>query len=117
MGALNVVLVDSMRIELMSTNVIESVTFRLSEGVSEKQFLEAAEQATAFMTARPGFLRRRLSCEEGGTWIEHVEWASMADAKASAAEIGKDERTQAFVRAIDCSSVTMSHSELKVAVG
>jgi hypothetical protein len=98
-------------------HVIETVTFRLIEGVSPEQFLEAAQQATAFMTTRPGFLRRRLSCEENGTWIEHVEWASMADAKAAAAEIGKSENARAFVRAIDGPSVRLTHSDLKVSVG
>ena len=101
----------------MSHHVIETVTFRLMDGVSQEQFLEAARQATAFMTARPGFRRRRLSCEEGGTWIEHVEWASMADAKAAAVEIGKDEHARTFLRAIDGPSVRITHSELKVSVG
>lgn len=101
----------------MSNHVIETVTFRLVDGVSQEQFLEDARQATAFMTARPGFLRRRLSCEENGTWIEHVEWARMEDAKAAAAEIGSDEHARAFVRTIDGPSVKISHSELKVSVG
>lgn len=101
----------------MSKHVIETVTFRLTDGVSEEQFLEAAEQATAFMTARPGFLRRRLSCEDNGTWIEHVEWANMENAKAAAAEIGGNKHAQAFLRAIDGPSVKISHSKLKVSVG
>ena len=101
----------------MSEHVIETVTFRVMEGVPEEDFLKGAKQATAFMTAQPGFLRRRLSCQEDGTWIEHVEWASMADAKAAAAKIGRDEHARAFVRAIDGPSVTMTHSQLKVAVG
>jgi hypothetical protein len=101
----------------MSNHVIETVTFRLMDGVSQEQFLEAARHATAFMIARPGFLRRRLSCEGSGTWIEHVEWASMADAKAAAAEIGRDGLARAFVRAIDGPSVKITHSELKVSVG
>lgn len=101
----------------MSHHVIETVSFRLMDGVSQEQFLEVARQATAFMTARPGFRRRRLSCEEGGTWIEHVEWASMADARAAAADIGQDERAQAFLRAIDGPSVRITHSELKISVG
>lgn len=101
----------------MSSHVIETVTFRLMDGVSQEHFLEAAQQATAFMTARPGFLRRRLSCEQNGTWIEHVEWASMADAKAAAAEIGKDEQARTFVRAIKGASVKITHSELKVSAG
>jgi len=101
----------------MSNHVIETVTFRLMDGVPADEFLEAARQASTFITACPGFLRRRLSREEGGTWVEHVEWASMADAKSAAASIGKDANTQAFVRAIDGSSVKLAHSELKVSAG
>ena len=101
----------------MSGHIIETVTFRPMEGVSQEEFLKAAEHATAFMTARPGFLRRRLSCDENGMWIEHVEWASMADAKAAAAEIGKDEHARAFLSAIDGPTVKITHSLLKVTVG
>lgn len=117
MGAGKDMHIANMRAELMSSHVIETVTFRLMPDVSPEQFLEAARQATAFMTARPGFLRRRLSCEANGTWIEHVEWASMEDAQAAAAEIGKDEQARAFVGAIDGPSVTITHSELKVSSG
>lgn len=109
--------IASMSPQPMTEHVIETVTFRLVDGVPQAQFLEAALRATAFMTARPGFLRRRLSCEENGTWIEHVEWTSLEAAKAAAAEIGRDERARAFVRAIDGPSVKLSHSELKVSVG
>ncbi len=101
----------------MAKHVIETVTFRLVHGASAAEFLKAAEQATAFMLARPGFVRRRLSCEENGTWIEHVEWASMADAKSAAAEIGRDAHARAFVRAVDGPSVRITHSALKISVG
>ena len=117
MGVLRVALFNRARIKTVSRHVIETVTFCLVDGVSEKQFLEAAEQATAFMTAHPGFVRRRLSCQDNGAWTEHVEWASMADAKSAAAEIGLDERARPFVRAIDGQSVRITHSELKVSVG
>lgn len=101
----------------MSEHMIETVTFRLMADDSEEEFLDAAHRATEFITACPGFLRRRLSCQEDGVWIEHVEWASRADAKAAAAGIGRDERARAFVRAIDGPSVKLSHSGLKVSVG
>ena len=101
----------------MSNHVIETVIFRLVEGMHQERFLEAAQQATAFITRRPGFLSRRLSCEENGTWIEHVEWASMADAKAAAAEIEGAEDTRAFMSAIDGPTVKITHSELRVSVG
>ena len=101
----------------MSSHVIETVTFRVTDGVSEEAFLRAADEATAFMRACPGFLRRRLSRQEDGVWVEHIEWASVADANAAAAAIGQDERAQAFVRAIDGPSVRLARSELMISVG
>ena len=101
----------------MNSTVIETVTFRLSDGASPEAFLAAAHDATAFMTDCPGFLRRRLSLQSNGTWIEHIEWAGLADAQAAAARIGTDERARAFVRAIDGPSVVLNHSELKISVG
>jgi antibiotic biosynthesis monooxygenase (ABM) superfamily enzyme len=101
----------------MDAIVIETVMFRIIDGVREDDFLSAAEQSNEFVAACPGFVRRRLSREENGAWIDHVEWASMADAKAAAARIGADERARAFVRAIDGASVTLMHSELKLSLG
>ncbi|HEU4405995.1 MAG TPA: hypothetical protein VFS43_12075 [Polyangiaceae bacterium] len=108
---------DHTKTRQMKKHVIETVTFRGKDGVAESEFLAAAERATAFMTACAGFLRRRLSRQNDGTWIEHVEWASLEDAKAAAAAIGTDERARAFVRAIDGPSVAMAHSELAISVG
>ncbi len=101
----------------MSRHIIETVTFRLNGEMSEESFLNSAAEATAFMTARPGFICRRLSRQANGTWIEHVEWASMAEAKDAASSIGKDARARAFLSAIEPGSIVISHSELKVSVG
>lgn len=101
----------------MAQHVIETVTFRVEDGISKEAFLKAAEMSTAFVTAQPGFVRRRLSCTEDGLWIEHIEWESMADAKAAAAAIGKTESVRPFVGAIHGPSVTLMHSILEVSVG
>jgi hypothetical protein len=101
----------------MDEHVIETVIYKLQDGVSEEHFLQAAREATNFMTSTPGFIRRRLSCGEDGTWYEHVEWASMANAKAAAEAIDKDERARAFMSVIDGPSVRINHSELKISVG
>ncbi|HEV7228304.1 hypothetical protein [Brevundimonas sp.] len=101
----------------MTDHVIETVTFRVLDGVERDAFLQAAHDATAFMKDCPGFLRRRLSCADDGTWTEHVEWASVSDAEAAAARIGQDERARDFVRAIDGSSVKLGHSALQISVG
>lgn len=101
----------------MSRHVIETVTFKLTDGMSRERFLQAANGASAFVVAQPGFVRRRLSSADDGTWIEHIEWANLEDAMAAASAIGKDERARAFVSAIDGPSVAMGHSVLEVSIG
>ncbi|OCW57688.1 antibiotic biosynthesis monooxygenase family protein [Hoeflea olei] len=101
----------------MSKNVIETVTFTLNDGVSREDFVAAAMAMSAWVKERPGFLARRLSCTEDGTWIEHVQWADMNAAKAAAAEIGKAPGNAGFLAAINGPTVQLMHSELEVAIG
>ena len=57
----------------MTKHVIETVTFKLEQGVSKEDFLETVPCSTDFATAQPGFIARRLSCAEDGIWVEHIE--------------------------------------------
>ncbi|OYX38233.1 MULTISPECIES: hypothetical protein [unclassified Sphingomonas] len=98
----------------MSKHVIECVLFRLIQGTDTAAFTNAAADFNAWVTGRPGFIARSLSCTEDGEWIEHIEWASMDDAKAAAASIGRAEEARPFISAIDGSSVTMRHAVLEV---
>lgn len=100
----------------MPKHVIETVTFKLNNGVSRRDFAMAAETMNSYVTGCAGFLSRRLSCAEDGTWIEHIEWADMATARAAAAGLGKEPGNAVFLGAIDGSSVTIMHSELEVSV-
>lgn len=100
----------------MQKNVIETVTFKLNDGVNRDDFVTAAKAMTAWIEARPGFLHRRLSCTTDGTWIEHVQWADMTAAKAAASEIGKAPSNADFLSAINGPTVQLMHSELEVAV-
>ncbi|MFN9162942.1 MAG: antibiotic biosynthesis monooxygenase family protein [Alphaproteobacteria bacterium] len=100
----------------MSKHVIETVTFKLNEGVSREWFAEAAQAMNGFVRAQPGFIARRLSCSEGGEWIEHIEWADMEAAKAAASKIGSVESNRPFLSAINGPTVTMRHTELEVAI-
>lgn len=97
----------------MHDPVTETVLFRLNGGVSETDFLAAAQTVMTFVEAQPGFIRRRLSCTEDGTWIDTIEWASMTDAKRAAAAIGKADAATPFLTAIDGPSVRLMHSEIK----
>ena len=100
----------------MSKNVIETVTFKLNQGVSRGDFVAAAKISSAWVEAQPGFMHRRLSCTEDGTWIEHIQWTDMGAAKAAAAEIGKAPGNASFLSAINGPTVQVPHSELEVVI-
>ena len=101
----------------MTKHVIETVTFKLENGTSKEDFMKTVPCSTDFVTAQPGFIARRLSCAEDGTWIEHVEWESMADAKRAAAVFGQTESMKPFLKCIDGPSATLVHSELETSLG
>ena len=96
----------------MSNHIIESVKFRLEDGITKDEFMATVPGSTAFLESAPGYVARRLSCGEDGTWIEHVEWEDMKTAKDAADRIMSDERTAPFVRCIHGPSIEMHHTEL-----
>jgi hypothetical protein len=100
----------------MTKHVMETVTFKLIDNVRREDFVQAANAMSGWILNQPGFLSRRLSIAEDGTWIEQVEWASMHDATAAAAAIGAAQDNMPFMKCIDGASVQMRHSELEVAV-
>jgi len=101
----------------MAKRGIETVLFKLVEEVDHSAFMEAAHAVSAYAESCPGFVARRLSQAEDGWWLEHVEWADMASAKAAAAGIGGAPGVAPFFKAIDRPSVTMLHSTVEVSVG
>jgi antibiotic biosynthesis monooxygenase (ABM) superfamily enzyme len=95
-----------------SDPVTEIVTFRLAPGVTEAAFLAAARGTEAFVAAAPGFVSRRLSRGEDGTWTDHVEWSSMADAVAASEALMADPAALPFLQAIDPATISMRHETL-----
>lgn len=100
----------------MSKHVIETVTFKLKEGISREEFAAAAQDINSFVTSQTGFIARRLSCSEDGEWIEHIEWSDMDAAKAAASKISSFDGNRPFLLAINGPTVTMRHSEVEVAI-
>ncbi|WP_424973982.1 hypothetical protein [Dinoroseobacter sp. S124A] len=99
-----------------TSRTIETVLFKLVPGADPQAFRDASAGVTRFVEQRPGFIARRLSHTEDGTWIEHIEWAGLAEARAAAAEIGKDPSLAEFMKAIDGPSVQLFHSTLAISV-
>ena len=96
-------------------HVIETVTFRLADGTDPRRFTDDAESASAWIAKRSGFVSRCPSSSDDGLWIEHIEWATMDDARAAAAAIGTAEEMKPFIAGIDGPSVTMHHTRVTVA--
>lgn len=100
----------------MTKHVMETVMFKLKEGITREEFVSAAEKTVEFVTTQPGFVSRRLSCTGDGEWIEQIEWSDMASAKGAAAAIGTVEGNRPFLSAIDGPTVQMRHSDLEVSI-
>jgi hypothetical protein len=100
----------------MNKHTIETVTFKLNEGVSRGAFVQDAQAITEFARTQDGFISRRLSCGADGLWIEHIEWETLEAAQAAAAQIGKEPTLEACMMAIDPASVVLHHTTLEITV-
>lgn len=66
--------------------VIEWAPFRLREGVTEGELLEASGAIQrGFLGLQPGFLRRELAKRAEGLWVDVVHWADQISAQEAMA--------------------------------
>ena len=64
----------------IKSNVVEFVTFKLKEGVTEQQFLNASDELNAnFLSLQKGYINRKLIREEN-IWADIVLWETIDDA-------------------------------------
>jgi hypothetical protein len=96
----------------MTGPVVEIVSFKLSAGVTEDAFLRAGKTAEDFMKSRKGFVSRRLSRRDDGSYVDHVTWASMDDAKQAMDASMKEASLAPFMQSIDPASMTIEHQAL-----
>ncbi len=101
----------------MHDHVIEIVKFKLAAGVSPESFLASVSASNTFVKSCKGFISRRLSHNEDGSWLEHIEWETMGDAQAASEALMAEASCQPMMAAIDIQSVKMSHNQLKISVG
>ena len=89
--------------------VIETMTFRLQDGVDEAEFLAADTSLQSdFAYQQPGLVRRTTARGVGdraGEWIVVDLWATDSDADACAMRWDHDPTAQAFMSFVDRSSV------------
>ena len=91
------------------SNVVEFVSFKLNEGVSEQQFLAASDEFNAgFLSLQKGFINRKLLKNED-TWADLVLWETMEDAMNAVKAIEQSLSAKPYCEYIDENSCNMRH--------
>lgn len=94
---------------------LEIVLFRLKPGVQEAAFLEANRAVQTDLQKASGYIRRELSRNEDGQWLDMVYWNSLAEAKQAAEAFPTWPSTQRIAGMIDETSINMLHLHPAVA--
>lgn len=100
----------------MEGHVIEIVTFKLVEGADPARFLAASAAVDSFVRTQPGFVARRLSVGDDQTYVDLVEWSSLAAATKAAETVMTVPALAPFMQMIDPIGMTMAHNRLLAAV-
>lgn len=92
-------------------SVIETVRYRLKEGATTEEAVAAWEESQSFARAQKGFLGRKIAVTDKGDFLDHVEWASMDDAKAAASNFdpGKYPELLGLMKVLDETTMVMTH--------
>jgi hypothetical protein len=101
--------VNSYGEDAITAKVVETVTFKLVAGVSQDQFLVAADATNAFLKSRKGFVSRKLIVDKDGQYTDIALWASLKDAETAMADSMKVERLVPFINAIDPATMKIDH--------
>ena len=92
-------------------SVVEVVTFRLADGVSDESFLTLDKRLqTELVPNRPGFLRR-TTARHGDQWLVVTLWGSEDDAGAFQRATEDDPLQVAFARLVEAGSLHLTRYE------
>ncbi len=92
--------------------VIETVTFRLNEGVERAQFEEQNRSMEAnFISKQPGLIARETAVSDAGDWIVVLHWERAEDAQASMDKFLAVPDTKDFTALIDLDTFKMTRYE------
>ncbi|HEY1652527.1 MAG TPA: hypothetical protein VGG09_11650 [Acidimicrobiales bacterium] len=92
-------------------SVVEVVTFRLADGVSDESFLALDKRLqTELVPNRAGFVRR-TTARHGEEWLVVTLWRSEDTAAAFARETEDDPLQVAFARIVEAGSLHLTRYE------
>jgi hypothetical protein len=88
---------------------IETVTFRLKEGVDEQRFLEENWKVEDnFVRKQPGLITRETALGDDGEVLVVLHWERPEDAQGSMDKFPTAPETQDFLALIDTDTFTMT---------
>lgn len=96
----------------MEAKTIEVVTFDVKAGVSKKEASRKLAGLNELVKNYEGFIKRDLSCNEDGKWVDIVYWTSKELALKAASEVASNEKAAEIFAIIDENSVKMNHYEI-----
>ncbi|HEY0140683.1 MAG TPA: hypothetical protein VGF48_07295 [Thermoanaerobaculia bacterium] len=88
----------------------EVVVSRAAAGASREAIIAVSRELQQWVEQQPGFLRRTLLEAPDGVWIDHVEWASAAEAHDAAARFGESGCAEKLQPLLDFGSMQMYHA-------
>ena len=92
----------------MNPNVLEFVSFRLKQEVTDESFLEAARRSQLTLQRYEGFVGRDMFYhQESGLRFDLVEWRDKHAAKRASESFLRDSAAAAFLDVLDASSVDL----------
>ena len=92
--------------------VIETVQFRLHNGVSREDFQRAVIESTKYLETCTGFIDRIFGFKEDGECFDLVLWETAEDGPRIWDEFDAAPENSAFVAAIASISVDMKHFDV-----
>ncbi len=89
--------------------VVEFVSFKVKEGISEQQLLAASDEFNeGFLSLQKGYVSRRF-IKEGDTWADLVLWETMEDAMNAVNAVEKSPAAESYDACIEQSTCKMQH--------
>ena len=94
--------------------IADIVTFRLVPGITPKAFLDHARATSVWLCTSPGFVRRNLTQNPDGIWVDNVEWADLTAAQNAANTAMQTPALMPFLQAIDPATMHMAHATFQL---
>lgn len=98
-----------MTMEYQKAGMVEITTFKLYQGVNEKDFEQSArDMQKDFLVKQNGFIKRTLTVSQDSIWTDVVFWKDKQSAEKTMKLAETSELVLPFMEKIDFNSVKMN---------